>query len=135
MITGTPQNLAISCSSSNFISNVGLTRNKMHDIKFNQVRTSFCQIFTWCCPGLNWRPSACSPEVLTVTPPHFVISALSSTFLSNFGLTRNKMHDFKFNPVKTSICQKLSLMLSRLDFEILCVLSRSDNRYPTAPCD
>ena len=98
--------------SSNFISNVGLTRNKMHDFKFSQVKTSFCQKISLMLCRHELEPSACSAEMITVTPQHLAISAWSSNFISIVGLTRNKMLDFKLNQVKTSMCRKLSLILS-----------------------
>ena len=116
MLTATPQHLAISTSSSNFISIVGLTRNKMPDFKLNQVKTSMCRKLSLILSGLNWRSSACFAEVITVTPQHLAISLLSSNFIPNVGLTRNKMLDFKLNQVKRSICRKLSLMLSGLNW-------------------
>ena len=135
MITVTPQHLAICASSSNFFSNVGLTRMKMHDFKLNQVKTSIFLKLSWMLSGLNRIPSACLAEVITVTPHHLALSPLSSNFISN-GLTRKKMLDLNFNQVKkTSFCQKLALMLSKLELETFCVLSRSDNRTTTAPCD
>ena len=137
MITATPQHLAISSSSSNFISNVGLIRNKMLDLSFNQVKKHhFVKNLPWCCPGLNWRPSKYKADVLTTTPQHLAISASSSNFISNVALIRNKMLELSFNQVKkTSFCQKLALMLSRLELETFCMLCRRDNRYTTAPCD
>ena len=137
VITTTPQHLAISSSSSNFISNVGLIRNKMLDLSFNQVKKHhFVKNLPWCCQGLNCRPSACKADVITTTSQHLAISSSSSNFISNVWLIRNQMLDFSFDQVKkTSFCQKLALMLSRLELETFCVLSRRDNRYITAPWD
>ena len=137
VITVTPQHLAISPLSSNFISNVGLTRNKMLVLNFNQVKkTSVCQKLSLMLSRLNSRPSACLAEVITVTPQHLAINPLSSNFKATVALSRNNMLDLYFNQVKkTSICRKLALMQSRLELETLCVLSRSDKRNTTAPCD
>ena len=136
MITFSPQHLQISALSSYFISNVGLIRNKMLDLSFNQVKKNhFVKNLPWCCPSLNWRPSACYADVITATPHTLWLVLRSSIFISNVELTRYKMLDFIFNQVKTSFCEKICLMLSRLDLETFCVLSRRDNRYTTAPCD
>ena len=87
--------------SSNFLSNVGLTRNKMLDLSFNLVKKHlFVKNLPWCCAGLNWRPSACKADVITTTPHHLEISSSSSNFISNVGLIRNKMLDLSFNQVK-----------------------------------
>ena len=114
VITVTPEHLAFSPLSSNFISNIGLTKNKM--LVFNFIQKNFnlsklCLMLS----GLNSRRSACLAVVITATPQHLAISALSSNFISNVGLTRNKMHNFKLKQVKTAICQKLSWMLSGLN--------------------
>ena len=111
--------LKISASSSKFISNVGLTRNKVLDLNFNQVKKNFIlsKKLALMLSRLDLEPYACYAAVLTVTPQHLAISASSSKFISNVGLTRNKMHHFKFNQVKTSFCQTLSLLLSRLELE------------------
>ena len=101
VIAVTPQHLAIRPLSSNFISNVGLTRNKLLVLNFNQVKkTSVCQKFSLMMSHLNSRPSACLAEVITVTPQHLAISSLSSNFISTVALTRNEMLDLYFNQVK-----------------------------------
>ena len=75
----------------------------MLDFKLNQVKTSMCRKLSLILSGLNWRTSACFAEVITVTPQSLAISPLSSNFIPNVGLTRNKMLDLSFNQVKKNI--------------------------------
>ena len=135
VITVTPQHLEISSSSSNFISNVGLTRSKMPDLNFNQVKNI---ILSETCLD---AAQACTEDLRRVKqtwlPLHYSTFGLvlrNSNIITNVELTRYKVHDF-FNQVKTWYCEKFSLMLSRLELETFCVLSRRDNRYTTAPWD
>ena len=85
--------------------------------------------------GLNSRPSACLVEVITFTPQHLAISPLSGNFISNVGLTRNKMLDLNFDQVKKFQFVETFLDAVGLEIETLCVFSGSDNCCATAPCD
>ena len=92
----------------------------MLGFKSNQVKTSICRKISLMLSGLNLRTSAYFVEVISVTPQHLAISPLSSNFISNTGLTRNKMLDLNFNQVKkSSFCPNLALMLSNLELETL----------------
>ena len=134
MVTTTPQHLAISSSSSNFISNVGLIKNKRLDLSFNQVKKHhFVKNLPWCCTALKWRPSACLAEVITATPQHLAISALSCYFISNVGLTRDKVHALNFYQAETLFCCNLFLMLSKLELEAFCLTSRRNHCCTAAP--
>ena len=133
MITVTPQHLPISASSSNFISNNGLIRNKMLDFKLNRVKTSICSQPSLMLSGLSWRTSACLAEVITATPQHLAISALSCYFISNVGLTRDKVHALNFYQAETLFCCNFFLMLSKLELEAFCVTSRRNHCCTAAP--
>ena len=136
VVTVTLQHFGISPLSSNFISNVGLTRNKVLDLSFNQVKElHFVKNLPRCCPGLNWRPSACKADVIATTPQtlRLVLPAVISYQI--FGLTRGKIHALNFNRAETSFCCNLFLMLSRLELETFCVLNRRDHRCTAAPWD
>ena len=137
LVTVTPQHLSITASSSKFISNVGLTRNKVFDLSFNQVkRTSFCQTLASMLSRLELETFCVESRRDNHYTTDLKISPLSSNFLSNVRLTRNKKLDLNFNQVKkTSFCQKTCLDAVQAWPGALCMLRRSANRYTTAPCD
>ena len=92
------------------------TWNKMLDLNFDQVKNIVLSVYLpWCSPDLNCWPSACYADVITATPQHLVISALSINFISNVRLTRNKMLDLNFNQVKN-----ISLSKTCLDAALAC---------------
>ena len=128
--------LQISTSSSKFISNVGLTRNKMLDLCFNQVKKHhFVKTLPWCCPGLNWSPLRVKQKWLPLHHSTCVLVLRSCIFISNVDLTRYLMHYFNFNQKKALFCRKISLVLSRLELKTFRVLRRRDNHNPTQARD
>ena len=59
-------------------SKVDLTWMKSFEYSFEQTKTDFLFsiTFVWCCPGLNWQPSACTVDVISGTPWRHLLSLL-----------------------------------------------------------